>query len=913
MKRRLLIFMSLVNMAFVFPYTIPDSLLVHGRVMLDSMGMADVSIAGIKTDNSGYYSFKVPVGTDTTLVPHRYAFLFTPAEYHISSQDTVLDSIHITARRQIKKTLVVAGQSNTGSNGAYQYFIPDTVDEQIPYYLAYGGVEHGLSTLGLISKFGILNLNTFGIETPLGRTIYKQYEDSLAVMKIGWGGTSLILNWGETGNTWTWFKEMHEHAVDSMHAEGYEPEYIGFFWYQGESDRTLDRSNVYGDSLYHFVDRIREYFPNSSKVNSLPFICVRILWNSDNIYEGTVRQAQMDIVDHRTHTAWIDMDDCDPYRISKENIHYNGIALNRIGYKLATTYLDLVGHPVDSSTSVTLDFYGSIDSSMTFEVNGDRTLVSNISPSCQFLAKLGDSLLIRPVPGDDYVFEPAEINIPFVYDPSVILDGAYSFNINNILTVQGRVMLDSCGLAGVEIGSEVTDSNGYYIFQLLSGKDTTFTPVYKNFIFDPPSIVIDALDTYLDSMNITAKRQVKKVIVISGQSNAEHVGEPKFFISDTVDNHIPYYLAYSGGEYGLSTLGLLTKFGKSYDFCKSYNCGFGLEMLLARTLYKRYTDSLAVMKMPYSGTSLYADWKEEGGTWLWFVDQHEKAVEAMHHAGYEPEYIGFFWFQGESDEELNPAAYYAGNLQQFVDRVRVRFANNSVLDHLPFVCVRINWNASSPYESTIRAAQADLPNHRDDCAWVNIDDCNPNRYSSKNTHFNGHGLNKIGYKLAAQYLDMVGAPLDSCIRVRVDLDEALDTAVVLTVSGDTSFSDLITGLDYSFTSTLGSALILSLNLGSETYTCSPAAYSIPFAYDLSALYDQTYSFNVSKVVGIAPYPENMDYLLLKNYPNPFNPATRFDFHIPSSGEVSLEIYSLHGKKIATLIDREMKAGDHSIT
>jgi hypothetical protein len=52
--------------------------------------------------------------------------------------------------------------------------------------------------------------------------------------------------------------------------------------------------------------------------------------------------------------------------------------------------------------------------------------------------------------------------------------------------------------------------------------------------------------------------------------------------------------------------------------------------------------------------------------------------------------------------------------------------------------------------------------------------------------------------------------------------------------------------------------------------------------------------------------------LLQNYPNPFNPTTTFELRIADFGFVSLKIFDVMGKEIATLIHQPMRAGSYSI-
>ncbi len=53
--------------------------------------------------------------------------------------------------------------------------------------------------------------------------------------------------------------------------------------------------------------------------------------------------------------------------------------------------------------------------------------------------------------------------------------------------------------------------------------------------------------------------------------------------------------------------------------------------------------------------------------------------------------------------------------------------------------------------------------------------------------------------------------------------------------------------------------------------------------------------------------------LSQNYPNPFNPSTTISFGIPTTSRVELLVYDILGRRVATLIDNELKApGIYSI-
>jgi acetylornithine deacetylase/succinyl-diaminopimelate desuccinylase-like protein len=55
------------------------------------------------------------------------------------------------------------------------------------------------------------------------------------------------------------------------------------------------------------------------------------------------------------------------------------------------------------------------------------------------------------------------------------------------------------------------------------------------------------------------------------------------------------------------------------------------------------------------------------------------------------------------------------------------------------------------------------------------------------------------------------------------------------------------------------------------------------------------------------------YSLGQNYPNPFNPSTKIEYKIPEAGLVSLIVYDVLGKEVATLVNEEKAVGNHNVT
>jgi hypothetical protein len=56
---------------------------------------------------------------------------------------------------------------------------------------------------------------------------------------------------------------------------------------------------------------------------------------------------------------------------------------------------------------------------------------------------------------------------------------------------------------------------------------------------------------------------------------------------------------------------------------------------------------------------------------------------------------------------------------------------------------------------------------------------------------------------------------------------------------------------------------------------------------------------------------SQNYRLLQNYPNPFNPSTTISFNLPTKSFVTLKIYDIIGREVATLVNDDLIAGSYT--
>lgn len=77
-------------------------------------------------------------------------------------------------------------------------------------------------------------------------------------------------------------------------------------------------------------------------------------------------------------------------------------------------------------------------------------------------------------------------------------------------------------------------------------------------------------------------------------------------------------------------------------------------------------------------------------------------------------------------------------------------------------------------------------------------------------------------------------------------------------------------------------------------------------YKLAITYDVP--TNINSISGEMP----QSYNLTQNFPNPFNPSTKFNVHIPEFSSVKVIVYDISGKEIANLLNRDLAPGVYEI-
>jgi hypothetical protein len=82
--------------------------------------------------------------------------------------------------------------------------------------------------------------------------------------------------------------------------------------------------------------------------------------------------------------------------------------------------------------------------------------------------------------------------------------------------------------------------------------------------------------------------------------------------------------------------------------------------------------------------------------------------------------------------------------------------------------------------------------------------------------------------------------------------------------------------------------------------------------NISTLYILESDHEAMTSVEIPSVPSPEKFVLQQNYPNPFNPVTNLNYSLVEPGHVRLEIFSILGKRVTTLIDETQQVGTYNV-
>ena len=121
-------------------------------------------------------------------------------------------------------------------------------------------------------------------------------------------------------------------------------------------------------------------------------------------------------------------------------------------------------------------------------------------------------------------------------------------------------------------------------------------------------------------------------------------------------------------------------------------------------------------------------------------------------------------------------------------------------------------------------------------------------------------------------------------------------------------ADTSTGNSPVYVPDVDSTSVMGLTNGLDYWF---AISAFDFSWNVSSLSRPVKIFIVTKEQQQRSLPKT--FALSQNFPNPFNPATTIDYQLPSNGHVSLKIYDVLGREVATLANFQQSAGYYSVS
>lgn len=301
-------------------------------------------------------------------------------------RDVVVDYTIDKYNHTTKKTCQIgAGQSNwngeadtAGLSAEYKNKIPSKIwtGSGFDVLQATGGLNN--------SHYPVSNTQYVGANIPTGKEYYDQYSDTLYWLQYAVGGTALYPNAGtdwsvqSAGENFSGLIKVIDDANAHLSPLGYQCEYEGFNWDQGESDSyDSTRAANYKSGLIALIDSVR------TRIGfDIPVIGGRPrkpIGAGSDFYFPVVRQAYSDLSDSSDYKfEYIDRDN---FSYKDDNVHLdtNGIELyaDSIIEEIKLINQSNIKDKYAIDSSVTYYIYYDLSETALMHLNGTVSTINN--------------------------------------------------------------------------------------------------------------------------------------------------------------------------------------------------------------------------------------------------------------------------------------------------------------------------------------------------------------------------------------------------------------------------------------------------------------------------------------------------------------------------------------------------------
>ncbi|MCX7983877.1 MAG: T9SS type A sorting domain-containing protein [Bacteroidetes bacterium] len=148
--------------------------------------------------------------------------------------------------------------------------------------------------------------------------------------------------------------------------------------------------------------------------------------------------------------------------------------------------------------------------------------------------------------------------------------------------------------------------------------------------------------------------------------------------------------------------------------------------------------------------------------------------------------------------------------------------------------------------------------------------------------------------------DAINTRMGACVRVERNYFENVGKAV---------FSD--------FSVLVGNVHLIDNYFGNSSYITAPVCYlDVPYSYqqylhsvsELPTVVPPNVRTNVANQSAVPPKEIRVEHI----YPNPFNPIATLQYTVPSPMHVTVKLYNILGKEVATLVNDIQSEGIHTV-